>query len=77
MKTNRSLLTLILLSIITFGIYALYFWSKYAEDMNIVCNGDGKHTRGILSRIIFSALTLGIGSLWLNPYTAAARAASW
>ena len=35
MKTNRSLLTLILLSIVTFGIYALYFWSKYAEDMNL------------------------------------------
>ena len=66
MKTNRSLLTLILLSIITFGIYALYFWSKYAEDMNIVCNGDGKHTRGILARIIFSALTLGIYELvWM------------
>ena len=66
MKTNRSLLPLILLSIVTFGIYALYFWSKYAEDMNIVCNGDGKHTRGILARIIFSILTLGIYELvWM------------
>ena len=66
MKTNRSLLTLILLSIVTFGIYSLYFWSKYAEDMNIVCNGDGTHTRGILARIIFSILTLGIYELvWM------------
>ena len=66
MKTNRSLLPLILLSIVTFGIYALYFWSKYAEDMNIVCNGDGKNTRGILARIIFSILTLGIYELvWM------------
>ena len=70
MKTNRSLLTLILLSIVTFGIYALYFWSKYAEDMNIVCNGDGKHTRGILARIIFSILTLGIyAMIWVHRTT--------
>ena len=60
MKTNRSLLALILLSIVTFGIYGLWFWHKYAEDMNTVCAGDGKHTRGILARFLFSLLTLGI-----------------
>lgn len=66
MKTNRSLLVLILLSAITCGIYALYFWSCYARDMNTVCQGDGKHTRGILARIIFSMLTLGIYDLvWM------------
>ncbi|MBR1820860.1 MAG: DUF4234 domain-containing protein [Clostridia bacterium] len=34
--------------------------------MNVVCEGDGKTTRGILARIIFSLLTLGIYDLvWL------------
>ena len=66
MKTNRGLIKLILLSAITFGIYALFFWSKYAQDMNIVCQGDGKHTRGVLARIIFSVITFGIYELvWM------------
>jgi len=66
MKTNRSLLALILLSLITCGIYSLYFWHVYARDMNVVCMGDGKHTRGILARIVFSILTLGIYDLiWM------------
>ena len=29
MRTDRSLLKLILLSVITLGIYALFFWSAY------------------------------------------------
>lgn len=34
--------------------------------MNIVCEGDGKKTRGILARIVFSILTLGIYDfVWL------------
>lgn len=66
MKTNRGMIKLILLSAITFGIYSLFFWHKYAEDMNIVCQGDGKHTRGILARIIFSTITFGIYELvWM------------
>ena len=66
MKTNRSLLVLILLSIITLGIYSLYFWYRYAQDMNTVCAQDGKHTRGVLARIVFSVLTLGLYELiWM------------
>lgn len=66
MQTNRSLIKLILLSIITLGIYGLFFWSGYARDMNIVCEGDGKKTRGILARLVFSILTLGIYDfVWL------------
>lgn len=60
MKTNRSLFVYILLSIITLGIYAIYFEYAFARDMNIVCSGDGKRTRGILAQLIFSALTFGI-----------------
>ena len=50
MKTNRSLLTYILLSIITCGIYAIYFEYAFARDMNIVCvnapeYGEGRRWR--------------------------------
>ena len=66
MKTNRSLLVYILLSILTLGLYSLYFWSCFARDMNVVCVGDGRRTRGILARIIFGALTFGIYEIvWL------------
>lgn len=66
MKTNRGLVKYILLTIITCGIYAIYFEYTFARDMNIVCAGDGKKTRGVLAQVIFSALTLGVYSLfWL------------
>lgn len=66
MREDRSLLTLILLGIITLGIYPLFFWHGYAQDMNAVCAGDGRKTRGILARIVFSILTLGFYDLfWL------------
>ncbi|MBR4333069.1 MAG: DUF4234 domain-containing protein [Clostridia bacterium] len=60
MRTDRSLLKLILLSIITLGIYWLWFWSQFAKDMNIACEGDSKTTRGIFFRILLSIITLGI-----------------
>jgi len=66
MKENRSLLLLVILSIFTLGIYGLFFWHGYARDMNIVCSGDGRKTRGIIAQIVFSILTLGIYNLvWL------------
>ena len=66
LKTNRSILKLILLSLVTFGIYPLFFWSRYAKDMNIVCAGDGRKTRGILFRLLFGFLTFGIYDLiWM------------
>ena len=66
MKTNRSLLVFFLLSIVTLGIYSLFFWHGYARDMNIVCANDGKKTRGILAMIVFSLLTFGIyGLVWM------------
>lgn len=64
MKTNRSLLVLILLSILTLGIYSLFFWSAYSRDMNTVCQGDGKHTRGLLARFFFNLITFGIYDLF-------------
>ncbi len=65
MKTNRSLISLILLSIITFGIYPLFFWHFYVKDVNVLCAGDGKNTKGIFLLILFSFLTLGIyGLVW-------------
>lgn len=57
---NRSLLKYVLLSFITCGIYGLYFIYKWAEDVNIICNGDGKTTPSLLKYILLTVLTCGI-----------------
>lgn len=65
MKTNRSLMGYILLTIITCGIYPLFFWHGYVRDVNQICAGDGRNTNGIVMLFVLSLLTLGIyGFVW-------------
>lgn len=61
---NRSLLKLILLSIITLGIYEFVFYYKWARDVNIICDGDGNKTPGLLAFMFLSLITFGIYGLW-------------
>ncbi|MDR3259690.1 MAG: DUF4234 domain-containing protein [Fusobacteriaceae bacterium] len=63
---KRSLLLLLVFTIITLGIYGLYWHYKFAKDINTVCEGDGNHTRGLLACLFFGLITLGIYNLvWL------------
>ncbi len=64
MKTNRSVIAYILLTLITFGIYGLYTIHAIARDTNILCHGDGKHTRGLIGLWFFSLITCGIYPLF-------------
>lgn len=65
MIQHRSLLKLILLSIITCGIYGIIFWYSYSDDMNRVCQGDGKHTQNFIIVILLNFITCGIyGLIW-------------
>jgi heme/copper-type cytochrome/quinol oxidase subunit 2 len=64
MVKKRSLLGYILLSIITGGIYGLYWIYKLAKDINLMCEGDGKKTRGLLFLFFISLITVGIYSLF-------------
>ena len=41
-KTNRSLLTYIVLNCLTCGIYGFYFTYSIARDVNQMCAGDGR-----------------------------------
>lgn len=64
-KTNRSFAMYLLLTICTCGIYSLFFWHSYVNDVNTVCAGDGKKTNGILMLILLSTITCGIyGYIW-------------
>ena len=59
LETNRSLALYILLSIITLGIYSLFFIYSLARDVNTACK-DGQKTKGLLAYLLLSFVTLGI-----------------
>ena len=64
LPTDRSLVTYILLSIITCGIYSYYFLYMLARDVNTVCEGDGQETPGLLPFILLSFVTCGFYALY-------------
>lgn len=67
LKTNKSLLKTILLSLITFGIYGLVVMSAVSNDINVVASRyDGKKTMHYcLLTFIVAPITLGIaGIVW-------------
>lgn len=69
LNTKRGLLKLILLSIITFGIYGLVAMSGVSSDINIIASRyDGKKTMHYcLLVFIFSWLTFGIAPIvWMH-----------
>jgi len=73
LKINRGLVKLILLSLITFGIYPLVFLSKVSTDMNLIASRyDGKKTMHFcLLVFIFTPLTFGIASIvWYHRLSA-------
>ncbi len=69
LKTNRGVVKFILLTAITFGIYALFFYSGIGEDTNLICTPyDGKKTMHyVLLTFIISPLTAGIATyVWFH-----------
>lgn len=65
LKTNKSLLKYILLSLVTFGIYPLVVMSAVSNDINIVASRyDGKKTMHYcLLFFVVAPITLGIASI--------------
>lgn len=69
MKTDRSVLTFVLLTIVTCGIYSFIFFTSLANDLNIAATGrDGKKTMNYcLMVIILNPSTCGIASyIWFH-----------
>lgn len=75
LKTDRGLLSYIVLSIITCGIYSYYFIYKMAYDVNVACEGDGESTGGLVAFILLSFITCGIYA-WVWYYKLGNRLAS-
>ena len=75
MKTDRSLLMYILLTIVTCGISSWYFIYSIARDVNVLCAGDGQKTSGLLAFILLNLITCGIYS-WFWYYSLGNRLAA-
>lgn len=68
LKTDRGLWKVILLNIITCGIYGIVFYSSISNDINEIARNDGKKTMHYcLMCFVVAPLTLGIGSIvWFH-----------
>ncbi|MDO4960309.1 MAG: DUF4234 domain-containing protein [Eubacteriales bacterium] len=65
LKTDRSLVAYILLSLITCGIYGYYFIYTVARDINIACDDDDEETAGLGMYILLCFITCGFyGIYW-------------
>jgi len=60
MTTDRTFARVLILSILTLGIYLLYLTEIMAENTNIACSRDGKRTWGVGPLLLLSIVTLGI-----------------
>lgn len=72
LKTNRSLLKYIFLSLITFGIYGIVVMCTVTDDVNTVASRyDGKTTMNFLVvYLLLSGLTFGLAPIvWLYRIT--------
>jgi hypothetical protein len=66
LRTNRNVIALVLLSIITCNIYSYYNIYAIARDVNIACFDDDENTPGLLVYILLSFVTCGFYNLyWL------------
>jgi hypothetical protein len=63
LKDNRNWFVVMFLSFITFGIYGIYLTIVQIRDTNIACEGDNKHTAGLIKVILLSLITFGIYAL--------------
>ncbi len=73
LKTNRSALKLVLLGLITFGIYPIVSIANMSSDLNQVAGRyDGKRTMNFcLLTFLVGPLTLGIGVfVWFHRFSA-------
>ncbi len=59
-NSNRSLAKFILFTILTCGIYALVFLYGLVRDVNVLCDGDGKKTAGLIKLYLLGIITCGI-----------------
>lgn len=66
LNSQRSFIGVLLLNIITFGIYGCYLVYAMAREVNLSCAADGKKTNGLIVMFLLSIITFGIYSfIWM------------
>ncbi len=61
----RNFWAYFVLSLLTFGIYALFFFYGFIKDINKVCDGDGKKSPNFIVVLLLCIITFGIyGIYW-------------
>ncbi|MBE6802602.1 MAG: DUF4234 domain-containing protein [Ruminococcaceae bacterium] len=62
---ERSFISFLILSVITFGIYPIVYWHKISKDVEILCEGDGRKTMKYVFIWLLNFVTFGIaGIVW-------------
>lgn len=61
---SRSFAKIVLLNIVTCGIYHYIAMHEMIEDVNVMCEGDREETPGIVVFIVLSWVTAGFYSAW-------------
>ncbi len=72
MIQQRKIAKYVLLQIVTLGIYGLFFWSDWTEDLNKMCEDDDKESANYILVFLLDIFSLGIYSFIWN-YTQAER----
>jgi len=66
MISQRSLASFIFLNIITLGIYGIFWGFYFVNDVNKVCEGDGRQSLNFILVCLLSMVTCGIyGLVWM------------
>lgn len=69
LPSNRKVWKILLLSIVTLGIYYIVLGIAMGKETNVACKEDGEHTRGFWGAIALSIITLGIyGIVWMYKW---------
>lgn len=57
---QRNFWVYLLLNFVTCGIYGLYFWYVWNEDVNCICAGDGQEMPNYIVVVLLGVITCGI-----------------
>ena len=63
-RNDRDIITYVLLTIVTCGIYGYWYIYQLAMDANTMCVDDGDETPGLLMYILLSIVTCGLYAIY-------------
>ena len=63
---KQQFIKFFLLSLVTFGIYGIYYGYQFVKDVNRLCEGDGRESKNFIVVLLLNIITFGIyGCYWI------------